>query len=67
MVFLGLVNRQKTEPNTMNDSTIFLHNMHRDAITNSIHKARFNTLVSDVKPLLHYQQCSLASISRNPH
>ena len=53
MVFCDLMNRLKTtELNTMNASTI-LHNMLRAVTPNSIHKARFNTLVAAVKSLLH--------------
>ncbi|WP_225736805.1 hypothetical protein, partial [Pseudoalteromonas prydzensis] len=56
MVFCDLMNRLKTtELNTMNASTI-LHNMLRAVTPNSIHKARFNTLVAAVKSLLHCQQ-----------
>lgn len=65
MVFCDLMNRLKTtELNTMNASTI-LHNMLRAVTPNSIHKARFNTLVAAVKSLLHCQQCTLTSIGRN--
>ena len=39
----------------MNASTI-LHNILRAVTPNSIHKAKFNTVVAAVKSLLHYQQ-----------
>lgn len=53
MVFCDLMNCLKTsELNTMNAFTI-LHIMLRAVTPDSIHKAKFNTLVAAVKSLLH--------------